>query len=151
MFFMSEHDEKGARGGRGGGTERLVIFGPARPRRGSELKIMSSIETKSPGFFTRGLRDKTSEREGFDTDRLLMRDEEVSYALGKDGATRKKLELASGAILQYVGHVAFVAGVFSERRRCREFVTWLLQQQRGPVTITEVKRRDDVTEVKIPT
>ena len=24
---------------------------------------------------------------------------------GKDGATRKKLELASGAILQYVGHV----------------------------------------------
>ena len=25
---------------------------------------------------------------------------------GKDGATRKKLELASGAILQYVGHVA---------------------------------------------
>mmetsp|Transcript_43042 Transcript_43042/g.100245 ORF Transcript_43042/g.100245 Transcript_43042/m.100245 type:complete len:671 (+) Transcript_43042:38-2050(+) len=147
MFFMSED---GARGSRGGGTERLAIFGPQRPRRGSELKVMSGIETKSPGFFTRGIREKMSERRGFDTDRMLFRDDELSYALGKDGATRKKLELASGAILQYVGHVAFIAGTLKERRRCREFVSWLLQQRRGSVTITDLTRRDDVTEVKIP-
>ncbi|CAE7158191.1 unnamed protein product [Symbiodinium pilosum] len=147
MFFMSED---GARGSRGGGTERLAIFGPQRPRRGSELKVMSGIETKSPGFFTRGIREKMSERRGFDTDRMLFRDDELSYALGKDGATRKKLELASGAILQYVGHVAFIAGTLKERRRCREFVNWLLQQRRGSVTITDLTRRDDVTEVKIP-
>ncbi|CAJ1425689.1 unnamed protein product [Effrenium voratum] len=118
MFFMSE---EGGRG-RGGGTERLAIFGPQRPRRGSELKVMSGIETKSPGFFTRGIREKQSDRRGFDTDRMIFRDDELSYALGKDGATRKKLELASGAILQYVGHVAFIAGTLKERRRCREFV-----------------------------
>eukprot|EP00437_Effrenium_voratum_P024042 CAMPEP_0181403092 /NCGR_PEP_ID=MMETSP1110-20121109/3520_1 /TAXON_ID=174948 /ORGANISM="Symbiodinium sp., Strain CCMP421" /LENGTH=673 /DNA_ID=CAMNT_0023525347 /DNA_START=29 /DNA_END=2050 /DNA_ORIENTATION=- len=147
MFFMSED---GARGTRGGGTERLAIFGPQRPRRGSELKVMSGIETKSPGFFMRGIREKLSERRGFDTDRMLFRDDELSYALGKDGATRKKLELASGAILQYVGHVAFIAGTLKERRRCREFVNWLLQQRRGSVTITDLSRRDDVTEVKIP-
>lgn len=146
MFFMSE---EGGRG-RGGGTERLAIFGPQRPRRGSELKVMSGIETKSPGFFTRGLREKQSERRAFDTDRMIFRDDELSYALGKDGATRKKLELASGAILQYVGHVAFIAGTLKERRRCREFVSWLLQQRRGSVTITDLTRREDVTEVKIP-
>ncbi|CAE8611353.1 unnamed protein product [Polarella glacialis] len=150
MFFMSEGDERGSRGGRGGGTERLAIFGPDRARRGSELKVMSGIETKSPGFFTRGVRDKVSSMKGFDTDRMILRDDELSYALGKDGATRKKLEQASGCILQYVGHVAFIAGTRKERRRCREFVNWLLQQRRGSVTIPDVSRRDDVTEVRIP-
>merc|ERR1719476_531459 len=106
MFFMSEE----AKGRGRGGTERLAIFGAKRPRRGSELKVMSGIETKSPGFFTRGLKEKISERKGFDTDRMLLRDEELSYALGKDGATRKKLAMASGCILQYVGCVAFSAG-----------------------------------------
>eukprot|EP00927_Polykrikos_kofoidii_P054299 TRINITY_DN48735_c0_g1_i1.p1 TRINITY_DN48735_c0_g1~~TRINITY_DN48735_c0_g1_i1.p1 ORF type:complete len:930 (+),score=164.06 TRINITY_DN48735_c0_g1_i1:99-2888(+) len=149
MFFMSE-SERAARSGRRGGTEKLAIFGPERPRRGSELKVMSGIETKSPGTFTRGVREKTSNKKGFDTDRFVFRDEEVSYALGKDGATRKKLELASGAILQYVGNVAYVAGSRQERRRCREFVQWLLQQRRGSVTIGEVSRRNDVTEVHIP-
>jgi len=147
MFFMNESEEKGR--GRGG-TEKLAIFGPERARRGSELKVMSGIETKSPGFFTRGIREKTSEYSGFDNDRMLFRDDEVSYALGKDGATRKKLEMASGAILQYVGHVAFIGGVLAERRRCKEFIQWLLQQRRGSVTIADIKDRDDVTEVHIP-
>lgn len=42
---------------------------------------------------------------------------------------------------------AFIAGTLKERRRCREFVNWLLQQRRGSVTITDLTRRDDVTEV----
>eukprot|EP00928_Gymnodinium_smaydae_P034692 TRINITY_DN2452_c1_g1_i1.p1 TRINITY_DN2452_c1_g1~~TRINITY_DN2452_c1_g1_i1.p1 ORF type:complete len:735 (-),score=183.67 TRINITY_DN2452_c1_g1_i1:147-2351(-) len=147
MFFMGE-SERNSR--RRGGTEKLAIFGPERPRRGSELKVMSGIETKSPGTFTKGVREKTSDVRGFDTDRLLFRDEEVSYALGKDGATRKKLELASGAILQYVGNIAFIAGDLKERRRCREFLQWLLQQRRGSVTIPDISKRDDTTEVHIP-
>jgi len=147
MFFVNESEDKGR--GRGG-TAKLAIFGPTRPRRGSELKVMSGIETKSPGFFTRGLKEKVSERKGFDTDRMILRDDELSYALGKDGNTRKKLELASGAILQYVGYVAFLAGNMKERRRCREFVQWLLQQRRGTVTIADISQRTDVTEVHIP-
>eukprot|EP00405_Crypthecodinium_cohnii_P043233 CAMPEP_0206568426 /NCGR_PEP_ID=MMETSP0325_2-20121206/25828_1 /ASSEMBLY_ACC=CAM_ASM_000347 /TAXON_ID=2866 /ORGANISM="Crypthecodinium cohnii, Strain Seligo" /LENGTH=678 /DNA_ID=CAMNT_0054071807 /DNA_START=48 /DNA_END=2082 /DNA_ORIENTATION=- len=149
MFFMSELEDRGS--GRSGRTERLAIFGPERARRGSELKVMSGIETKSPGFFTRSIRERKSRRRGFDTDRLIFKDDEVSYALGKDGATRKKLEVASGAILQYVGYVAFIAGTRRERRRCREFVMWLLQQRRGSVTIDDISRRDDVTEVHVPT
>jgi len=147
MFFMSEAHEKGR--GRGS-SEMLAIFGPERARRGSELKVMSGIETKSPGFFTRGLREKRSEKPGFATDRLVFRDDELSYALGKEGVTRKKLENASGAILQYVGNFAFIAGNLVERRRCTEFIHWLLQQRRGIVTIGDLSQRSDVTEAHIP-
>merc|ERR1719436_680813 len=147
MFFMNKSEDK-ARGR--GGSEKLAIFGDERARRGAELKVMSGVETKSPGYFTRSLREKTSDRSGFDTDRVIFKDDELSYALGKQGATRKKLELAAGAILQYVGHIAFIAGTIKERRRCREFIQWLLAQRRGSVTIANVSQRDDATEMHVP-
>jgi len=147
MFFMNRKD---SRGGRGGENEKLIICGPERARRGAELKVMSGVETKSPGTFTRGVREKTSSERGLDTDRIIFKDDELSYALGKQGTTRKKLEIASGAILQYVGHVAFIAGTLKERRRCKEFVNWLLAQRRGSVTITNCSSRDDATEMHIP-
>merc|ERR1719326_1241019 len=81
---------------------------------------------------------------------MMFKDDELSYALGKQGATRKKLENASGAILQYVGHMAFIAGKYRERKRCREFVTWLLAQRRGCVTIPHANKRDDATEMHVP-
>lgn len=147
MFFMNRPEDK-ARGR--GSAEKLAIFGNQRARRGSELKVMSGVETKSPGYFTRGVREKQSDKDGFDTDRMVFKDDELSYALGKEGATRKKLELASGAILQYVGHVAFIGGERKQRKRCKEFVDWLLHQRKGSVTIRDVDRREDCTEVHIP-
>merc|ERR1719210_393072 len=148
MFFMNKREGGGK--GRYGGSEQLIIFGNKRARRGAELKVMSGVETKSPGFFTRGVREKTSSEKGFDTDRLIFKDDELSYSLGKQGTTRKKLEGAAGAILEYVGHVAFIAGTLKERRRCREFLGWLLAQRRGSVTIANVIDRDDATEMHIP-
>merc|ERR1719229_1033069 len=133
MFFMNRKEDKGR--GRGGGSEKLIIFGPQRGRRGAELKVMSGVETKNQGFFT---------------DRVIFKDDELSYSLGKQGTTRKKLEGAAGAVLEYVGHVAFIAGTLKERRRCKEFISWLLQQRRGSVTIADVAERDDCTEVHIP-
>merc|ERR1719487_1038771 len=103
-----------------GSSEQLIICGPQRGRRGAELKVMSGVETKSPGYFTKGVREKETDTKGFDTDRMIFKDDELSYCLGKQGSTRKKLERASGAILEYVGHVAFIAGTQKERRRCRE-------------------------------
>merc|ERR1719492_537559 len=147
MFFMNRQEDKGR--GRGG-SEKLIIFGDTRGRRGAELKVMSGVETKSPGFFTRGVREKTSSEKGFDTDRMIFKDDELSYSLGKQGTTRKKLEGAAGAILEYVGHVAFIAGTLKERRRCKEFISWLLQQRRGSVTIADISQRDDATEMHIP-
>mmetsp|Transcript_42722 Transcript_42722/g.98902 ORF Transcript_42722/g.98902 Transcript_42722/m.98902 type:complete len:630 (-) Transcript_42722:130-2019(-) len=147
MFFMTKPGSKGR--GRGNG-EQLAIFGDKRSRRGAELKVMSSVEEKAPGYFTKGVREKISDDKGFATDRIVFKDDELSYALGKQGTTRKKLALASGCILQYVGHVAFMAGTLKERRRCKEFIEWLLQQRRGQVTVNNVSQRDDCTEVHVP-
>ncbi|CAK0835864.1 unnamed protein product [Prorocentrum cordatum] len=149
MFFMSKNGDKGS-GKRGGGSEMLIICGPERGRRGAELKVMSGIENKNPGHFTRGIREKTSDRRGFDTDRFVFKDDELSYSLGKQGSTRKKLERASGAILEYVGHVAFVAGDMKQRKRCKEFINWLLAQRKGSVCIRDVSEREDATEIHIP-
>lgn len=154
MFFMNKEAMNGGGKGRDrssrGGSEQLAIFGDRRARRGAELKIMSAVETKSPGVFTRGVREKFSSEKGFATDRFVLKDDELSYALGKEGATRKKLELASGSILQYVGHVAFVAGDLKERKRCKQFIDWLLSQRRGSVTVSDIQDRDDCTEMMIP-
>merc|ERR1719198_1444378 len=125
MFFMNKAGEKGK--GRGG-SEMLIICGSKRSRRGAELKVMSGVETKNPGYFTKGVREKTSNVKGFDTDRMIFKDDELSYSLGKQGTTRKKLESAAGAILEYVGHVAFIAGNLKERKRTSEYVQWLLDQ-----------------------
>jgi len=147
MFFMNKTEEKG----RGkGDNEKLIIFGAQRDRRGAELKVMNGIEKKAPGTFTRGVREKTSDVRGFDTDRLVLKDEELSYAIGKEAATQKKLEKAAGCVLQFVGNVAFIAGDLKQRRRCKEFIGWLLQQMRGSVTIPDISRREDATEVFIP-
>jgi len=145
MFFMSK--------GKGSGRaekEQLIIFGAKRGRRGAELDVMSTVENKHPGIFTRSVRGKISEKRDFDTDRIQFKDEDLSYALGKEGSTRKKLEFAAGCILQFVGNVAFIAGDYKERRRCRDFIDWLLAQRRGMVTIPDISRRDDATEMHIP-
>merc|ERR1719277_2022977 len=140
----------GSKGGRQGWSEQLIIFGDERGRRGAELKCMNEIERKSPGTFTRGLREKRTDTRGFDTDRMAIKEDELSYVIGKEAATQKKLEKAAGAILQFVGNFAFIAGTLKERRRCAEFISWLLQQMRGAVTIPDVSRRDDCTELHIP-
>jgi len=150
MFFMNkEGQSKGGSKGRGG-SEQLAIFGNPRARRGAELKVMSAVETKSPGTFTRGVREKFSDEKGFATDRMIFRDDELSYALGKEGSTRKKLALAAHVILEYVGHVCFMAGTLKERKRVKQFLEWLLAQRRGSVTVKDVADRDDCTEMHVP-
>merc|ERR1740121_1954697 len=104
----------------------------------------------NPGIFTRGIREKVSNEKGFATDRMIFKDDELAYSLGKGGATRKKLEGAAGAILEYVGHFAFIAGTLKQRKRCKEFINWLLAQRRGSVTIPDLSNRDDATEMHVP-
>lgn len=61
-------------------------------------------------FFTAYFSEFVDDEEGFATDRIPIRDEDYSYALGREGATRKKLARASGAVLEYVGRMAFISG-----------------------------------------
>mmetsp|Transcript_164632 Transcript_164632/g.528149 ORF Transcript_164632/g.528149 Transcript_164632/m.528149 type:complete len:1033 (+) Transcript_164632:223-3321(+) len=131
--------------------ERLAIFGALRDRRGAELKVMSAIEMKQPFFFTR--RDSAlpmqDPQEGFSTDRLVIEEDDYSYALGKGGATRKKIARASGCVIEYIGRYAYLSGVKTERIRAREYLIWLFRQRVGPVEV-DYANREDVTVLAVP-
>ena len=141
-------------------TEMLVIFGPIHARRGAELKVMSQCEYKKPGTFTSGngtdqelmmqkrlLGDKSPK--GWDVDWIPLKVEEFSYALGTKGATRKKLALASGCIVEYIGQIACLCGAKKERKRARDYLRWLLQQRVGTVKV-DADSREDVNVLSIP-
>ena len=74
-----------------------------------------------------------------------------SSSLSRQGSTRKKLAAASGALLEYVGRAAVMAGTRAERGRCWDYLTWLLKQRRGSrFTVPDLEKRDDCTELRIP-
>lgn len=141
-FFMENKDKDPE-------AERLVIFGAERARRGAELMIMSAVERKQAGHYTSKMRDKKTNTRGFDTDCLTMDGQDMAYALGREGATRKKLGLASHAILQFVGTMAFIAGDGKERQRCRDYLGLLLEQKDGKINTEMLAGRSDVTEVEL--
>lgn len=131
--------------------ERLAIFGMQRERRGAELKVMAAIEMKQPGFFTK--HDSTLPLEdpsqGFSTDRMHIEEDDYSYALGKGGATRKKIARASGCVIEYIGRLAYLSGFKKERTRAREYLGWLFRQRVGPVEVNYANR-EDVTVLQVP-
>eukprot|EP00921_Rhytidocystis_pertsovi_P015231 GHVQ01024299.1.p1 GENE.GHVQ01024299.1~~GHVQ01024299.1.p1 ORF type:complete len:952 (+),score=177.81 GHVQ01024299.1:89-2944(+) len=130
--------------------EQLLIFGNERNRRGTELKIMSAVEQKCPNFFTSGVEECKSDDEVFGTDIMFISKEDFSYALGKEGRTRKKLAKASGCILEYVGKIAYMSGTKAERNRVKEYLGWLIQQRLHVITV-DTANRTDVTVLNIPT
>lgn len=89
----------------------MVIFGERRGRRGSELKVMAAVENKMEGYFTKHLKDHVSDNEEWGTDIKKLKMDEMSWALGKKGATRRKLARASGCIVEYVGNYVHMARV----------------------------------------
>ncbi|EER20146.1 hypothetical protein Pmar_PMAR026736 [Perkinsus marinus ATCC 50983] len=154
MFFQDK--DVGGSGPRVRGQqdeiEKLIILGPTRGRRIAQLKLMSAIESKSPGFFLdhrdRWNLDDTHEGKlGLTT--VKMTEAQFTYALGRRGATRKKLERASGAIIEYIGYTAFISGTKAERRRGRDYLNFLLDQREGEVNV-KLDGREDVTTVETP-
>jgi len=131
--------------------ERLAIFGPLRERRGAELKVMAAIEAKQPGYITKkdAALPSRDPAEGFATDRMPIEEDDYSYALGKGGATRKKIARASGCVIEYIGRLAYLSGVKKERTRAREYLGWLFCQRVGPVEVNYA-RRDDVSVLQVP-
>lgn len=154
MFFAKGKDADG----RKSEEERLAIFGPRRGRRGSELKVMSAVEHKRPGWFVdkdgeprRPLDQPGDDDDDFDWgyDTRPLSNEDFSYALGTQGSTRKKLAKASGCILEYVGRTAYFCGTRRERRLAHDYLEWLLMQRKGRSGV-DWQDRDDVTTVEIP-
>jgi len=131
--------------------ERLAIFGSARERRGAELKVMAAIETKQPGYFAKRNANLPMQdpAEGFATDRMMIDEDDYSYALGKGGATRKKIARASSCVIEYIGRLAYLSGTRRERTRAREYLGWLFRQRVGPVEV-DYACRDDVTVLQVP-
>merc|ERR1719247_247413 len=78
-----------------------------------------------------------------------MTDEEVSFALGQGGSTRKKIAKASGCVLEYVGNFAYMAGSLAERRRCGEYLSWLLMQRVARVYLRDRATREDASILEI--
>lgn len=131
--------------------EKLAIFGPERERRGAELKVMAAIETKQTGYFTNRFTNlpMCDAAEGYGMDRLVIEEDDYSYALGKFGATRKKIAKASGCVIEYIGRHAYLSGSKLERNRAREYLGWLFRQRVGPVEV-DYSNRDDVTVLPVP-
>ena len=67
----------------------------------------------------------------------------------RQGSTRKKLAAASGAILEYVGPVAIMAGNRDERQPC-SLPPAAAEAAPRVLSPSPRKGRDDVTELKIP-
>jgi len=131
------------------GIERLAIFGPMRQRRGAELKVMAAIENKQPGYFTKNLVPKVVDEDDFNTDTMSIGIDDFSYALGKNGSTRKKLARASNCIVEYIGHMAYFSGLRNERQHAKEYLQWLLLQRLGQCAHVDHKGRDDVTMIMV--
>lgn len=158
MFFAKRKDERRSKEDRDKTrVERLAIFGECRGRRGAELKVLSAVEQKCNGWFMKHdelrepLRDHPDDKDkdwGYET--RVLRSGEYSYALGARGTTRKKLALAAGCILEFVGMTAFFAGSRDERQRGKDYLEWLIGQRDGGRSRVQWESRDDVDVVKVP-
>lgn len=134
--------------------ENLLIFSVhPRGRKQAELKVMSAIESKIPGHYLHGdfKQRYESNDENLGIIVHLMDEVQFTYALGKGGNTRRKLERSSGAIIEYVGYNAFIAGTPLQRQRGLDYLSMLLLQKDGK-DVSEVlhDNRDDLTIIHVP-
>ena len=108
---------------------------------------MHEIEWKKPKTLSQGIREFVSNKDGFDVDIIEIDEKDINYLIGKKGTTMLKIEKAAGCFLIYIANFAHIGGDRKERKRCSEYIRWLLKQLKGPVTVGNVKSRDDCTEV----
>ncbi|KAH8086730.1 hypothetical protein JL720_7173 [Aureococcus anophagefferens] len=121
LMFFAKTDDAQREGGRDG-DESLCIFGPFARARGAEVKVMSAVEHKHPGYCVSSKGDlREHERvqgdtdvDGWGCDTYMLTGDNFSYALGAKGSTRRKLAAASGCIIEYVGKLACFASPGAE-------------------------------------
>jgi len=161
VFIKQVEDEFGVQIGVASvdSSDAVVILGNYRSIRAAELKIMSTIENKEKGLYThRIVRDGkrvcdriwACENELFETDTFPIPENDLSFALGHKGSIRKKLSIASGCIIEYVGDVAYLSGNLLERSKARDYLRWVLQQLQGEVIVSDFRKRVDVSSIFVP-
>mmetsp|Transcript_591 Transcript_591/g.837 ORF Transcript_591/g.837 Transcript_591/m.837 type:complete len:474 (-) Transcript_591:43-1464(-) len=137
--------------------EVLAIFGDRRSRCAAKLKVMSQIEHKNKGTFIAEdgspkfdiAEFQSDGRDDYVMKHTVIPEDVFSYALGKMGATRKKLQIASQSILQYVGTTCVCIGHAAQVESGLSYLRWLLEQRTGAPQV-ELDGRDDVTVVEAP-
>ena len=108
-------------------------------------QVMSGVEHKKPGHFVDQEEctlkqsmlqpgDDDDDGSGWGVSMVKLGRDDLSYALGSQGSTRKKLSHASGCILEYLNYCAVAAGTAKERERASSYLKWLLMQRTGPVS-----------------
>jgi len=144
MFFMGKRSTSNA-------VEKLCIFGPPRNRKGAELRVMWGVEQKCSGYYSNNMVENQHdwETDAFATDVMKLKPGDIGYVLGKSGVTRHKLSIASGVHLQYIGHYACIAGDLLQRKNCRDYIGWLLEQREGKIEV-DCDQRDDCIGVDVP-
>mmetsp|Transcript_44780 Transcript_44780/g.139319 ORF Transcript_44780/g.139319 Transcript_44780/m.139319 type:complete len:231 (-) Transcript_44780:69-761(-) len=110
---------------------------------------MRVTELVCPGYFSRGVQHKVSDKQALDTERLVLGTDVVGRLHGKKGDTVRLLSAASGAFLQYLGGICWVGGTLEERRRCLDYVRWVRDQVHSRIVV-DARGRSDVTEVHLP-
>lgn len=139
-------------------NEPLAIFGTRRGRLNAVLKVMSIVEGKHDGWFTKNDRDEHPALKLLESDMadgdwgvtwVKLESKMIGYALGKRGETRMKLQVASGCVMQYIGHWAAFGGRLAEQERGQTYLKWLLEQQYGDITVN-IRGRTDVKILWVP-
>ena len=128
----------------------LAIFGDEAGRRSAEIKVMATVDIKDKKWFAASFAPHSDPEDapwGLDVVDLA---DNLSYALGQQGKTRKKLARAAGCILEYIGSCAVIAGPPDARKRGRDYLGWLIAQKAGPISVPDIEGRDDVIVVSIP-
>lgn len=132
-------------------TERIVIAGRDRNRLGCKLRLMAMVEMdkQHKGFYSNTFVEGKNKDKGLGCEYRNVPSQDVAYCLGKGGTTKDKLGRASGCFLQYVSDWAIFAGTREQRKKCQNYLDWLLLQREGRLEL-DVKNRNDVLAVHIP-
>eukprot|EP00494_Astrolonche_serrata_P032715 UN32984 len=114
--------------------EPLAIFGSRRGRLGAQLKVMSIVEGKNDGYYSKHGSEPIVESLDEPDPNWGVRFEPLprdmlGFVLGAKGATRQKLEISSGCVIQYIGSWVAFGGTTSDQNRGYDYFSWLLDSR----------------------
>jgi len=135
----------------------LIYAALPRSRQLARLRLEATVENKSEfkGHYSEARPTKIDDGSDLGLDVVELSPDEVSWASGKKGMTRFKLQAASGCGMEYFDRRVILVGTGPERMRGRTYLQWLLMQRGGSerklALPRDVLNREDVTVVWLTT
>jgi len=132
-------------------TDPLYVLGPDRGRLDLELKVLTLIESKVPGFVS--ARPRASDEGpgvGLSVVPLLNDGEMKAKVIGKGGSVRNKISKTCGTSLEYLGNLAYVVGTMQERLYTAKLLELLQSCTSGTVEEVPSELEAICTRVPVP-